>query len=143
MTQFRGRFTNKLDAKARVSVPAPFRAKLGGEALVLRRSTRHPCIEAWPASAFEVAEQAAGPLDSPTAEDDALAYALLADVVDILPDPEGRMVLPRELVEHAALDGSVTFLGRTGWFELWEPAAAEAMIAAARDQLAARQAAVT
>ena len=138
MTQFRGRFTNKLDAKARVSVPAPFRAGLGGEGLVLRRSPRLPCIEAWPASAFEAVATPLSPLDEPSPEDDALAYALFADVVDITPDPEGRMVLPKELMEHAALDGAVTFLGKINRFELWSPEAAEAQIAAAREMLAAR-----
>lgn len=138
MTQFRGKFTNKLDAKARVSVPAPFRARLAGEGLVLRRSTRHPCIEAWPASHFDAAARAISPLDEPTEEDDAIAYALLADVLDISPDPEGRMVLPRDLLDHASLSAAVTFMGRGEYFELWEPDAAEAQIAAARERMAAR-----
>ncbi len=140
MTQFRGRFTNKLDAKARVSVPAPFRARLAGEGLVLRRSPRLPCIEAWPASAFEAVATPLSPLDQPSDDDDALAYALFADVVDITPDPEGRMVLPKELMEHAGLSGAVTFLGKINSFELWEPEAAEARIAAARAALATRPA---
>ena len=57
MTQFMGTFTSRLDAKGRVSIPAPFRAALreaseAGE-LVLRPSHKHTSIEAWPKAAFE------------------------------------------------------------------------------------------
>ena len=138
MTQFRGKFTQKLDKKARVSVPASFRARLAGEGLVLRRSTRHPCVEAWPASRFDDTVRSTGPLDELSEEDDFLAYAMFADVVDAAPDPEGRIVLPEELMAHAGLDEGVTFLGRLTHFELWEPAAAETQIEAARARLAAR-----
>lgn len=140
MTQFRGKFVNKLDAKARVSVPASFRALVGGNALVLRRSTKHPCIEAWPPAAFADAVPATGPLAETTDEDDDIAYAMLADVTDVSFDPEGRMVLPRELMEHANLSAAVTFLGTRDHFQLWEPEAAEARIAASRAALAARRA---
>ena len=63
MTHFLGTHQNRLDAKGRVSVPAPFRAALkargdtdgngNGTHLVLRPSHQHPCIEAWPAAEFE------------------------------------------------------------------------------------------
>ena len=138
MTQFRGKFTNKLDKKARVSVPATFRARLGGEGLVLRRSTRHPCIEAWPASRFEEEVRSTGPLDELSEEDDFLAYAMCSDVVDTAPDAEGRIVLPEDLMAHAGLTETVTFLGRPQYFELWEPAAADAQIEQARAMVAAR-----
>ena len=55
MTQFLGTHQNKLDAKGRVSVPAPFRAALKGRprangaadpAAVAQAS----CIEGWPAA---------------------------------------------------------------------------------------------
>ena len=61
MTHFLGTHQNRLDAKGRVSVPAPFRAALrrrwrhrngNGTHLVLRPSHQHPCIEAWPAAEF-------------------------------------------------------------------------------------------
>lgn len=138
MTQFRGRFTNKLDKKGRVSVPATFRARLGAEGLVLRRSTRHPCIEAWPASRFEETVRSTGPLDELSEEDDFLAYAMCSDVVDVAPDAEGRIVVPEELAAHAGLTEAVAFLGLPNHFELWEPAAAEERIEAARAMVAAR-----
>lgn len=136
MTQFRGKFINGLDKKGRCSVPASFRARLAGEALVLRRSIRHPCIEAWPASAFDAAVSATTPLDEPSGDEDDKAYALYAGTMDATPDPDGRIILPTELAQFAGLTDSVAFLGRLERFELWEPAAAEAQIERARQAIA-------
>lgn len=138
MTQFRGNITNKLDKKGRVSVPATFRDILAGEGLVLRRSWRHPCIEAWPASRFESEVASTGPLDELTEEDDHFAYAMCSDVVDLSPDSEGRVVLPEQLIAHANLSEGVTFMARRSFFELWEPTAAAAQIEASRAAMVAR-----
>lgn len=137
MTQFRGKFTNRLDGKGRVSVPASFRPALNG-ALVLRRSTRHACLEAWPTGSFDSQHLQAAPMDELTPEDDMLAYALYSDTTDLALDPEGRVVMPKEARDFAGIADLVTFLGRPGYFELWEPAAAEAMIERAREVYAAR-----
>lgn len=136
MTQFRGKFINGLDKKGRCSVPALFRTRLAGEGLVLRRSTRHPCIEAWPASAFDAALTSKNPLDEPDEDEDFRAYAMFSDTVDVSPDPDGRMIVPSELAAFAGLTDSVAFLGRMECFELWEPAAAEAQIEKARQAIA-------
>src|SRR5262245_60437006 len=69
MVQFLGTHQNKLDAKGRVSVPAPFRAALrargenNGTHLVLRPSHQHPCIEAWPAAEFAALSEPLNRLD--------------------------------------------------------------------------------
>ena len=140
MTQFRGRFTNGLDKKGRCSVPASFRARLGGEGLVLRRSVGgdHRYIEAWPTSHFDAANRDVNPLTQLSSDENAEDYAFIVDVTEVTPDPEGRIILPKELIEHAGLTDGVAFLGRLNRFELWEPAAAEARIEEARRTLAAR-----
>ena len=78
MTQFLGTHQNRLDAKGRVSVPAPFRAALrdGAEAaggIVLRPSFNHPCIEAWPANEFQALAAPLNRLDLFSEEHDDLA----------------------------------------------------------------------
>lgn len=140
MTQFRGKFTNGLDKKGRCSVPANFRARLAGDALVLRRSVtpEHRYIEAWPAAQFDAASRDASPLNPLSPHQHAEDYAFIVDVAEVTPDPEGRIILPRELIEYAGLTDGVAFLGRLNWFELWEPIAAERRIEAARLAIAAR-----
>lgn len=140
MTQFRGKFINGLDKKGRCSVPATFRARLAGDALVLRRSVSpdYNYIEAWPVAQFDATNRDTNPLSPLSADSDAEDYALIVDVAEVTPDPEGRIILPRELIEYAGLTDGVAFLGRLNRFELWEPAAAERRIEEARRALAAR-----
>jgi MraZ protein len=143
MTQFRGKIINGLDKKGRCSVPAPFRAKLGGDGLVLRRAVNpdYNYIEAWPIARFDAASRDTTPLSPLSAEEEADDYAYVVDVAEVTPDPEGRILLPRDMIEYAGLTDGVAFLGRLAWFELWEPAAAERRIEEARRAIAARTAA--
>ena len=137
LSQFLGTHQNRLDAKGRVSVPAPFRAGLrgandGAAALVLRPSHTHPCIEAWPAPVFD---QLAAPLDRldmfSEAQDD-LTTALYAEAHRVEPDREGRISLPDSLVQHAGLTDAVSFMGLGRTFQIWEPSAAAERLAEAR-----------
>jgi len=129
VSAFLGSHLNRLDAKGRVSIPAPFRAALrAGEApvasLVLRPSHTHPCIEAWPVDAFA---QLATPLDGMdvfSEEHDDLAASLYADAYPLESDREGRIVLPEALASHAGLTEGVVFMGLGRIFQLWEPQAA-------------------
>jgi MraZ protein len=128
MTRFMGTHTNRLDRKGRTSVPAPFRAelvRLGTEEIVLRPSHRQPCLEVWPMPAFEAM---AGGIDQfnvfSDAQDD-MAAALFADAYPMRPDGEGRILLPEELIAHAGLGDSLSFVGLGRTFQIWEPAAAK------------------
>jgi MraZ protein len=143
MTHFLGTHQNKLDAKGRVSVPAPFRSALralDGESvgLILRPSHTHPCIEAWPEQVFHAL---AGPLERfdlfSEAHDD-LAAALYADAYPVEADKEGRIVLPEALVSHAGLSEGVVFMGLGRIFQIWQPEAAARRRAEARERARAR-----
>ena len=138
MAAFMGTHLNRLDAKGRVSVPAPFRTALragsedGVAALVLRPSHTHPCIEAWPTAVFQALETPLDRLDLFSEAHDDLAASLYADAWPVEADREGRIVLPESLVAHAGLDEQVAFLGLGRTFQIWEPAAAERRRAEAR-----------
>ncbi len=136
MSQFLGTHQNRLDPKGRVSVPAPFRASLkdqpGGAALILRPSHKHPCIEAWPESAFEALSKPLQGLDLFSADHDDMAYTLYGDACRIVADKDGRVTLPEELVSHAKLGEAVVFIGLGRIFQIWEPVAAAAFQQAAR-----------
>ncbi len=145
MSHFLGTHTNRIDAKGRVSIPAPYRAALralageGVPSLVLRTSHKYPCIECWPARFFE---ELAPPLDKMDVFDDDhddLAMALYPDAAQFDPDKEGRIPLPDDLARHANLAESVFFMGLGRIFQIWEPEAAERARAAARDRARQRR----
>jgi MraZ protein len=144
MTQFLGTHQNRLDAKGRVSVPAPFRAVLrnGGETcgqVVLRPSHKHPCIEGWPVAEFNALAAPLDRLDLFSEEHDDLASTLYADAFPADIDKEGRIVLPESLVAHAGLSEAVVFMGLGRIFQIWEPAAAEQRRAEARERARSRR----
>jgi MraZ protein len=142
MTQFMGTHQNRLDAKGRVSIPAPFRNLLkngnGVAELVLRPSHRHPCIEAWPPAMFDALSAPLQQLNMFSDEQDDLAITLFADAFPVEPDKEGRIVVLECLKKHAGLTDGVTFMGRGQIFEIWEPAAAERRRAEARERVRER-----
>lgn len=140
MSHFLGTHTNRIDAKGRVSIPAPYRASLRALAaentapLVLRTSHKNPCIECWPARYFE---ELAPPLENMDVFDDDhddMAMALYPDAGHFDPDREGRVALPDNLVAHAGLTEAVLFVGLGRTFQIWEPAAGERALAAARER---------
>jgi MraZ protein len=143
MTHFLGTHQNRLDAKGRVSIPAPFRAALrdGAEAtsaIVLRPSFKHPCVEAWPAAEFQALAAPLNRLDLFSEEHDDLASTLYAEAFPADIDKEGRIVLPDVLIAHASLRDAVVFMGLGRIFQIWEPQAADRRRAEARERARAR-----
>jgi MraZ protein len=141
MTHFLGTHQNRLDAKGRVSVPAPFRAALralanGDDAasLVLRPSHKHPCIEGWPAASFHALAEPLDRLDMFGEDHDDLAFTIYADAHPVETDREGRVVLPEAMVRHANLADAVLFVGLGKLFQIWEPEAAERRRIEARER---------
>jgi MraZ protein len=145
MGYFLGTHANRIDAKGRVSIPAPFRAALramsgdGVAPLILRPSHKHPCVEGWPARVFEELAAPLQRLDLFGEAQDDLTYVVYSDAYPVESDKEGRIVLPDPLVKYAGLSDSVAFMGLGRTFQIWEPLAAERRRAAARENARARQ----
>lgn len=126
MALFLSRFDNKVDRKGRVSVPAPFRAALAGQAfqgVVVYPSPVHPALEG---CGRDRIEQIAASIDSfnPYSEEGgALAAAILTRSHELAFDSEGRVVLPEALMEYAGITETATFAGRGAVFQIWNPEA--------------------
>ena len=127
MATFLGTHQNRLDAKGRVSVPAPFRNALRSDDesnathLVLRPSHQHRCIEAWPGAVFEALSEPLNRLDLFSQAHDDLAASLYSDAFPVEADKEGRIVLPDSLISYAGLSEAVVFMGLGRIFQIWEP----------------------
>jgi len=126
MALFIDTFTNKVDRKGRVSVPAPFRAALAGNAfhgVAAFPSFKYPAIQCagldWMAELL--AEMSNVELFSDAHDD--LTATLFGDAKQLPFDGEGRILLPPRLVEHAGLGELAAFVGRGHSFEIWEPQA--------------------
>ena len=143
MDRFVSTFTNKIDAKGRVSVPAPFRAVLerdGFSSGDLRGIYCYPSLDApaLDAGGERLAQKIDGllaGLPDYSDERDELSVALYGDVQVLSLDGDGRIVVPESLRAHAGLSGSVTFVGLGDKFQMWEPGRFEERRKLARDKV--------
>jgi MraZ protein len=125
MDRFVSTFTNKIDAKGRVSIPAPFRAVLerdgysGG--IYCYPSLDAPALDAGGERLAQKIDGLLSGLPDYSDERDELSVALYGDVQVLSIDGDGRILLPENLRRHAALDTQVTFVGLGDKFQMWEP----------------------
>ncbi len=138
MDQFVSRFTNKIDSKGRVSVPAPFRAVLardGYDGIYCYPALDQPALDAGGNRLVRRIEALLEDLPPYSDEKDMLAAALygVSEVLKI--DKDGRTMLSQELRDHAGIKDRVTFVGLGEKFQIWEPARFEAHFAQAREKV--------
>ena len=131
MQRFVSTFTNRLDAKGRVSVPAPFRAVLERQSpaagdgvqpsIYCYPSLDAPALDAGGESLAQTIDRLLAGLPDYSDERDELSVALYGDVQLLSIDGDGRIILPENLRSHAGLENHVTFVGLGQKFQIWAP----------------------
>src|SRR5690349_3022842 len=114
MDRFVSSFTNKLDAKGRVSTPASFRAVLardGFEGLYVHPSLEADALDAGGNGLLREIDSLIEQLPPFSDERDHFSTALygISEVLKV--DPEGRVSLTETLKAHAGITDAVTFVG--------------------------------
>ena len=147
MDRFVSTFTNKIDAKGRVSIPAPFRAVLehdryGGGAIAsvyCYPSLDAPALDAGGERLARKIDGLLSGLPDYSDERDELSVALYGDVQILSLDQDGRIVLPEKLRAHAGLGPEVAFVGLGEKFQMWEPGRFEQRRQRAREKVDAHR----
>ena len=120
-----GRYVNKLDKKGRISVPKPFRDIFAHEnfsGVYVYPSIRFNAIEACGESYFrELTQRLDDSLEKFSPEQDDLLIAILDNAHALPFDPEGRIVVPTELLTMASVSEEARFVGRVDYFQIWDP----------------------
>ncbi len=124
MDRFVSSFTNRLDAKGRVSIPAPFRGVLtrdGYEGLYVHPSLEAQALDAGGNGLLAEIDALIAQLPPFSDERDHFSTALygMSEVLKV--DPEGRVGLTESLKAHAGITDAVTFVGLGHKFQIWEP----------------------
>jgi MraZ protein len=129
MALFIDTFVNKIDRKGRVSVPAPFRAALSGQAfhgIVALPSFKFKAVQCAGIDWMEgIKTRLSSNADLFSEEHDDLTMALFSSAKQLAFDGEGRVQLPEDLAKAADIGDVAAFVGRGEHFEIWEPAALE------------------
>jgi MraZ protein len=132
---FLSTFTNKIDAKGRVSVPAQFRASLVNKdfsGIVVYESFINDCVEGCDIERIKKISESIDNLDPFSEERDAFAAAVLGGSVQLTIDIDGRVILPESLLKKAQIKDNVVFVGKGSTFEIWQPAKFEEYMAKAK-----------
>lgn len=124
MAGFVSHFTNRLDAKGRVSIPAPFRsvlAKDGYDGLYAIASPHCPAVDAGGNALLTEIQTRLDAFSKLSADHDALAVALFGASETPKVDGDGRIVISEMVREHTGVSDQVTFAGLGYKFQIWEP----------------------
>ncbi|HST95904.1 MAG TPA: division/cell wall cluster transcriptional repressor MraZ [Microvirga sp.] len=135
MNRFVSNFTNKLDSKGRVSIPASFRAVLardGFEGLYVHPALDAPALDAGGNVLLNEIDAFLSTMSPYSDERDQLSTALFGTSEILKVDPEGRVILTESVKVHAGIGDTVTFVGLGHKFQIWEPEQFRAFLEGAR-----------
>jgi MraZ protein len=138
LERFVSHFTNRLDAKGRVSIPAPFRAVLtrdGFEGLYVHPSLDAEALDCGGNALLREIDGLLGTLSPYSEERDMFSTALLGTSEVLKIDPEGRVILTETLRTYAGISSEVTFVGQGHKFQIWEPGRFRAHLEEARNRV--------
>ncbi|HOA85113.1 MAG: division/cell wall cluster transcriptional repressor MraZ [Clostridiales bacterium] len=122
-----GEYRHVLDSKNRIFIPAKFRMELG-ESFIVTRSFRGRFLCFYSMRAWE---EYIAPLKSVPRKtsEDTLRY-LYRNAAEATPDSQGRILLPKSLVDHAGIVKEAYIVGCGDYGEIWSVEGYEAQIAA-------------
>ena len=112
-----GRFQHNIDAKGRLFVPAKLRDKLGMSFIAAAVMDHCVCLY----SAEEWDKLLDGLAQMPMTKARKLQRYLSANAVDVQIDSQGRILLPKHLLEYASLEKEALVIGAGNRAEIWAP----------------------
>ena len=119
MVGFLGSFQHQIDAKGRVSLPAQFRRGHEAEPFVLIHGRPH-ALSLYPVDRWEVVEAKLVDLKSrPEFRDPVIG--LTANAVQVVPDKQGRILIPERLRGAIDLKSEALVVGALDHIEIWDP----------------------
>ena len=124
MDEFVSTFTNRLDAKGRVSIPASFRTVLardGFDGLYTCPTLDRRAVDAGGNALRDTIRLSLSQFEPFSEEYEQLSTTLIGESEVLKIDQDGRTVLSQAIMDHAGVTDRVTFVGQGFKFQIWEP----------------------
>ena len=121
---FLSTFENSLDKKGRVSVPSSFRAHLnsmGFNGFITYPSFNNAALDACAQDRIEKLSESIDSLGPFEDKRDYFATSILSESINLNFDSEGRVSIPKKLLNHAKIKSSIVFVGLGKVFQMWDP----------------------
>lgn len=118
---FLGEYNHTIDDKGRLTIPAKFRGLLAPGLVVTRGFDQNLMMfpmDSWQDLAKRISER-------PLSDEDTRAFRrrVFSGAVDLVPDKQGRILLPPYLREFAGINGEVMLVGMFNYLEVWNATA--------------------
>ncbi|HUS93936.1 MAG TPA: division/cell wall cluster transcriptional repressor MraZ [Patescibacteria group bacterium] len=114
---FLGEYTHTIDDKGRLTIPSKFRGDMASGLVVTRGFDQNLMV--FPLTGWQdLAERI---LSRPMTDESVRTFRrrVFSGAVDLLPDRQGRIVIPAYLREFAGIDGEVVVAGMYNYLEIW------------------------
>ncbi|NLZ47323.1 MAG: division/cell wall cluster transcriptional repressor MraZ [Clostridiales bacterium] len=117
---FIGEYQHAIDNKNRMIIPAKFREELGTK-FVLTKGL-DGCLYAYTMEEWKVMEEKLKKL--PLTSKDARAFVrfFFSGANEVEPDKQGRVLIPQNLLEYAAIEKEIVSIGVSTRIEIWSKA---------------------
>jgi MraZ protein len=128
MASFKGQAEYSVDSKGRVAIPAKMRNALSPEAKNSFTITRgfEQCINLYPIDQWAKREEEIGRLNTYRSEERDFVRTIMMWADEVTLDGQGRIVVPKSLMEFARIEETVLIIGALDHIEIWNPELFEA-----------------
>ena len=119
---FRGSDSINMDSKGRLAIPTRYRSVLSelcDGAMVITIDMKSPCLTLSPLPEWKKFEQKVASLPAMDELGEMLSRFVIGQAKDLQLDGNGRILIPQELRDFAALDKRIVLVGRTQRLEIW------------------------
>lgn len=129
MIRFLGNIDAKLDAKGRIFIPSQFRKQLLNateENLIMRKDIFQDCLTLYPESVWnEDLNELRSRLNKWNAKHQQILRQFVRDVEIIVPDSNGRILIPKRYLKMVQIENEVELIGVDNKIEIWSKNKAE------------------
>lgn len=112
-----GEYGHNIDRKGRLIMPAKFREELG-EHVVINRGL-DGCLYVYTSTQWEVVYKKLATLPSTNKDARMFQRMMLAKAAEVDLDSQGRILIPRSLIELAGLEKECVIVGMANHIEIW------------------------
>ncbi len=115
---FVGEYQMAFTGKGRIALPKKIREQLKGQTVVLTRGF-DGCVAGYDEGTWRQQAEAAMPMSITDRENSAMRRFLFAGAQFVEIDEQGRVIIPENLLKHAAVAEKATIIGSGDHFEVW------------------------
>ena len=135
----RDRYECKVDVKGRVLIPSAFKKQLApviNKGFVLKRAVFQSCLELYPISQWEELISKVNSLNRFKKKNNDFIRRFTAGVKFIELDNNGRLLIPKDLIEFSNIKRDIVLSSSVNIIEIWDKQSYEGSIEDSRDDFA-------